>query len=117
MKTNEVLSNIHGAAVKKAAAQCAVEGDALRAIEISNAIIAYGQQWAESFADDGKLSDAECAKIQAAFDAMLDKYVPSLDNPAVSIAYEGMSGWFLKLFGIEWKGIRYYLNQWFGLGL
>ena len=79
--------------------------------------IAYGQQWAESFADDGRLTNDECVKIKDAFDEVLDRYVPSLENPAVSVAYNGVDNWFLRLVGIRFEGIKHYLNSWFGLSL
>lgn len=117
MNTNEVLKKIHKAAVQKAAVKCAVDGSARSAVEIGNAIIAYGQKWTEGIADDGKLSEAEIGKIQDAFELVLDRYVPALENSAVDIVYNGVDSWLLRLLGVSFQGLKHYLNKWFGLNL
>ena len=117
MNTNEVLAGVHEAAVKKVAVKCAAEGSAKRAVEIGNAIMAYGKLWTEGFADDGRLDAAEIAKIQEGFERILAEYVPTMEGPAVAVAYNGLDSWILKLFRMEFKGIKHYLNLWFGLDL
>lgn len=112
MDTNNILKEVHAALVEKAAAKCAVEGNAKTAIQIGRDIVAYGQAWMDAFADDGKVSDKEKDNILIAFAGILDKHVPTVENSAVKIAWNGLS-----FFGIGWAGLRKKLNEWFALGI
>ena len=118
MTTNEMLKTTHLATVQKVAVQCAIDGSSKKAVEIGNAIIEYGKAWADGFADDGKLDEAEVGKIQEAFASVVNKYVPDIDSPAVAIVYDGIDSWFLRtFFKVEFKGLKHYFNKWFGLEL
>lgn len=112
MESNEILKQIHAAAVAKAAEKCRVEGSAKTAIEIGREIVAYGQAWIDAFADDGKISQVEATRINAAFGGLIDKRVPNVSNSTVGHAWNGLS-----FFGIGWKGVKFYVNKWFGFSL
>lgn len=112
MNTNEILKNLHDALVAKAQECVAVEGKAKVATEIGNAIIDYGKMWTEGLSDNGRLSDAECWAIDAKFAELVDKHVPSADGAGVKIAWNGIS-----IFGLGWKGLKAYVNKWFGLAI
>lgn len=112
MESNEILKQIHAAAVAKAAEKCRVEGSAKTAIEIGREIVAYGQAWIDAFADDGTISGNEETRINAAFDELIDKRVPNISNSTVGIAWNGLS-----FLGIGWKGAKHYINKWFGFSL
>lgn len=112
METNEILKQVHAAAVAKAADKCIVEGSAKTAIEIGREIVAYGQTWIDSFADDGTITDKEETLINAAFGDLVDKRVPNVSGATVGIAWNGLS-----FLGLGWKGAKHYINKWFGLAL
>ena len=112
METNEILKQIHAAAVAKAAEKCRVEGSAKTAIEIGREIVAYGQAWIDAFADDGTITGEEATRINAAFGGLVDKRVPNISNSTVGIAWNGLS-----FLGIGWKGAKHYINKWFGFAL
>lgn len=112
MTSNEIIKQVHRAAVEKAAAKCALEGGNKTAVEIGNAIIAYGKQWTEGLANDGKIDKSEVDGICAEFDKIIETHVPSVDGMSVGIAYNGFS-----ILGLGFKGIKHYLNKWFNLGL
>lgn len=112
METNEILKQIHAAAVAKAAEKCRVEGSAKTAIEIGREIVAYGQVWIDAFADDGMISGDEATRINAAFGGLVDKRIPNVSGKTVGIAWNGLS-----FFGLGWKGAKHYINKWFGFAL
>ena len=112
MESNEILKQIHAAAVAKAAERCFFEGSAKTAIEIGREIVAYGQAWIDAFADDGTITQIEATCINAAFGRLVDKRVPNISGKTVGIAWNGLS-----IFGIGWAGLRSKLNDWFGLKL
>ena len=112
MESNDIIKKIHREAVRKVAAKCAVEGGGKTAVEIGNAIIAYGKTWTEGLANDGVIDEEEIANTCAVFDALVDKNIPNIDGVGVSVAYNGFT-----IFGFGFKGIKHYLNKWFGLGL
>lgn len=91
-----MIGKVHLAIVQKVAVKCAADGNARRAIEIGNDIIAYGKAWTEGFADDGRLDNMEIGKIQDAFGDLLQKYVPDCDNQ--------------KLTDVLWNGFGSVLN-------
>ena len=111
MNTNEILKTLHDALVAKAQERV-VEGKVKVAAEIGNAIIDYGRMWTEGISDDGWISDAERTAIDAKFAELVDKYVPSADGAGVKIAWNGIS-----IFGLGWKGLKAYVNKWFGLDI
>ena len=112
MNSNDIIKQVHRAAVEKAAERCVVEGNSKTAVEIGNAIIAYGKQWTEGLANDGKIDKSEVDGICAEFDKIIETHVPSVDGMSVGIAYNGFS-----ILGLGFKGIKHYLNKWFNLGL
>lgn len=112
MNSNDILKQLHDALVAKAQERIAVEGKAMVATEIGNAIIDYGKMWTEGLSDDGRLSDAECIAIDAKFASLIDAHVPSVSGAAVGVAWNGLS-----FFGIGWKGLKHFCNKWFGLSL
>lgn len=109
MSTNEILERVHAAMVARVAEKCRIEGSAKTAIEIGKEIVAYGQTWIDAFADDGSISAEEAIRINAAFDEVVEKRIPDIENKTVGIAWNG-----LTVFGFGWKGIKSYLNKWFG---
>ena len=112
METNEILKQIHAAAVAKAVERCFFEGSAKTAIETGREIVAYGQAWIDAFADDGTITQVEATRINAAFGGLIDKRVPNITGKTVGIAWNGLS-----FFGIGWKGAKHYINKWFGFSL
>lgn len=113
MNTNECISSVHAALVRKAKAVNAAEGNNRMALEISAAIAQYGAMWASSFGNDGILDDAEEARLNAEFDAILTKWVPARDGVIVDKAWNGFKFCFVTVF----DGVKAYLNRWFDLGL
>lgn len=112
MESNEILKQIHSAAVAKAAEKCRVEGSAKTAIEIGREIVSYGQAWIDAFADDGTITGEEATRINAAFGGLIDKRVQNISNSTVGIAWNGLS-----FLGLGWKGAKHYINKWFGFSL
>ena len=117
MKLQEVMDEVHLAAVEKVARSCALDGSKKRAVEVGNAIIRYGKAWTEAFADDGKISTEEVERIRSEFNALAGGLVPEVDNPAIGIVYNGTDNWFTRLLHLDFKGLKFYFNKWFGLGL
>ena len=108
MTTNEAFGEIHDHIIAKIKAQCAIEGNKQKAVVIASDIIAYANTISDSFADDGRISEEEEAKIDGAFRVILEKNVPKVGGIGVSFAWNGI---------LWWKGIKHYLNKWFNLGL
>lgn len=113
MNTNDGIKQIHAALVAKAKARCAIAGNNKLALEIGAQIAEYGSAWAASFANDGKLDDDEERLLVAKFNALIDSYVPSKSGVLVDKAWNGFSIFFVNVF----KGVKNYLNEWFGLEL
>ena len=112
MTTNDILKEVHAAMVTKVAERCKTGDKGKIAAEIGTAIIDYGKTWTEGIADDGELSSEERMRICAKFAEIIDAKVPAADGLGVSAAYNGIT-----FFGLGFKGIKYYLNTWFNLGL
>lgn len=110
MTSNQKLKDIYAAIVAKAQSKIAAGEKATLATDVGNDIITVGQSWTKSLGDDGKISDGEAASMNAAFAAVVDKRIPDVEIP--SILWDG-----LTIFGWGFKGLRFYLNKWFDLGL
>lgn len=113
MNTNDAIKQIHAALVAKAKAKCAVEGNNRLALEIGARLAGYGKLWAAAFGNDGVLDDAEENDINRQFAAIVDEYIPKKDGILVEKAWNGFSILFINVF----KGVKNYLNEWFGLEL
>lgn len=112
MSTNDILCEIHAALVAKARERCKVEGNNKAALEIADAVMAYGKLWSEAFANDGAIDDLEEKSIVTKGECFIRFRIPSIDNAGVKIAWNGLS-----LFGIGWVGLKAKLSEWFGLSL
>ena len=113
MDTNDCIKQLHSALIAKAKAKCAVEGNNRLALEISGKVAEYGSSWATAFGNDGKLDDDEERMLTAKFNALVDSYLPKKDGVLVEKAWNGFSFLFVNVF----KGVKNYLNEWFGLEL
>lgn len=113
MDTNECLKQIHAALVAKAKKRCAVDGNNKLALEIGSKVAEYGSSWAASFGNDGVLDDDEERALNAKFNALVDAYIPKKEGLLVEKAWHGFSFCFVSVF----KGVKNYLNEWFGLEL
>ena len=113
MDTNDAIKQIHAALVANAKKRCAVNGNNKLALEIGGKVGDYGSAWAEAFGNDGKLDDGEERALNAKFNAIVDAYLPKKDGILVEKAWNGFSILFINVF----KGIKNYLNEWFGLEL
>ena len=113
MDTNDAIKQIHAALVAKAKKRCAVDGNNKLALEIGSKVAEYGSAWAASFGNDGVLDDAEEDDINRQFDAIVDEYIPKREGVLVEKAWNGFSILFINVF----KGVKNYLNEWFGLEL
>ena len=113
MDTNECLKQIHAALVAKAKERCEVSGNNQLALEISSKVAEYGSSWAAGFGNDGKIDDEEERVLNAKFNALVDAYIPKKDGILVDKAWNGFSFCLINVF----KGVKNYLNEWFGLEL
>lgn len=113
MNTNDAIKQVHAALVAKAKAKCAVEGNNKFALEIGGKVAEYGSAWATAFGNDGVLDNDEERALNAKFNAIVDAYIPKKDGILVDKAWNGFSFCLIKIF----KGIKNYLNEWFGLEL
>ena len=113
MDTNEAIKQVHAALVAKAKAKCAIEGNNKLALEIGGKVAEYGSAWAAAFGNDGVLDDDEGRQLVAKFNAIVDAYIPKKDGVLVEKAWNGFSVLFVNVF----KGVKNYLNEWFGLEL
>lgn len=109
MSTNDIVKKIYAAAVKKAAKKSFEDNNTKVALEVGGDVVAVGQTWIASF-KDGNIDKAEEDNLNAAFGATLDKWVPKQEGVGVSLLWNGFS-----LFGLGWKGLKYYCEKWFGL--
>ena len=113
MDTNDAIKQIHAALVEKAKRRCAVDGNNKLALEIGSKVAEYGSSWAASFGNDGVLDDAEEDDLNRKFNAIVDEYIPKREGVLVEKAWNGFSILFINVF----KGVKNYLNEWFGLEL
>ena len=113
MNTNDAIKQIHAALVAKAKAKCSVDGNNKFALEVGGKVAEYGSAWAASFGNDGVLDDAEEDALNRQFAAIVDNYIPKKDGILVEKAWNGFSILFINVF----KGVKNYLDEWFGLEL
>lgn len=112
MKSNDIVKKVYAAIVRKAQSKIAAGAPGQLAADVGDDVIAVGQTWTSAIGNDGKISDEEAAKMTDVFDTVVDRRIPAVDTIAVTFLWEGFS-----LFGIGWRGLKYYLNKWFDLGL
>ena len=113
MNTNDAIKQVHAALVAKAKRRCSVDGSNRLALDIGARLADYGKEWAEAFGNDGKLDDDEERALNAKFNSIIDAYLPNKDGILVEKAWNGFSILFINVF----KGVKNYLNEWFGLEL
>ena len=113
MNTNECLKQIHAALVANAKKRCAVDCSNKVALEIGSKVAEYGSAWAAAFGNDGVLDDDEERQLVAKFNEIVDTYLPKKEGVLVDKAWNGFSILFINVF----KGVKNYLNEWFGLEL
>ena len=113
MNTNECLKQIHAALVANAKKCCAVDGSNKLALEIGSKVAEYGSAWAAAFGNDGVRDDDEERQLVAKFNEIVDTYLPKKEGVLVDKAWNGFSILFINVF----KGVKNYLNEWFGLEL
>ncbi len=111
MSTNDIIKKIYAAAVKKAAKKSFEDKNTKVALEVGGDVAAIGQTWIASF-KDGNIDATEEQNLNAVFGATVDKWVPKQDGIGVNLLWNGFS-----LFGLGWKGLKYYLEKWFDLEL
>jgi len=111
MTTNDIIKKVYAAVVKKAAQKSIEDQSTKVALEAGGDVAAIGQTWISSF-KDGNIDDAEEANLNSVFGATVDKWVPMQEGIGVSLLWNGFS-----LLGFGWKGLRHYLEKWFGLDL
>lgn len=111
MTTNDCIKKIHAAIVAKAKSRCEVDGNNKFALEVSGQVGEYASLWATAFGNDGRLDDDEERAINAKFDYVVDRYLPSKEGTIVDKAWNGIRFCFINVF----DGVRNYLNRWFGL--
>lgn len=113
MDTNDCIKQVHAALVAKAKAKCDVDGNNKLALEIGAKVAEYGAAWAAAFGNDGKLDEDEERALDAKFNAIVDAHLPKREGVLVEKAWNGFSILFVNVF----KGVKNYLNEWFGLEL
>ena len=112
MNSNDIIKQVYATIIKKQKTHCIEDGTAKTAVELGNDLIEVGQTWTNSFSNDGKIDDDEEKKMLEVFNAKVDKWIPNVSGVAVSLAYNGIT-----FFGVGWKGLKYYLNKFWDLGL
>ena len=112
MNSNDIIKKIYAASITKQKKHCIEDGTAKTAVEIGNDVIEVGQTWTSAFQNDGKIDDDEEKKMNEVFGAKVDKWIPNVSGVSVTFLYEGFT-----FFGIGWKGLKYYLNKFWDLGL
>lgn len=113
MNTNDAIKQIHAALVAKAKRRCSVDGSNRLALDIGAKVTNYGSAWASAFGNDGVLDDAEEDALNKQFNAIVDGCVPKKDGILVEKAWHGFKICFVPVF----RGVKNYLNEWFGLEL
>lgn len=112
MKNSDIIKKVYAAIVRKAQKKIAAGTPGQLAADIGDEVIAVGQTWTSAIGNDGKISDAEAVKMTDVFDMVVDRRILAVENVGVTLLWEGFS-----LFGIGWRGLKYYLNKWFDLEL
>ena len=112
MTLKEIVSTVHAAFVAKAQKKVAAGESAQTFAEVGGDVVEYGGKWCAAVANDGKLDDTEVVKIRTEFDERFLKRVPEVKGIGLTLLWEGVT-----LFGIGFKGVKWYLNKWFELGL
>lgn len=110
MSTNDILCELHAAIISKTRERCRVEGNNKAAVEIVDAVMAYGKLLSESFANDGIIDEAEERLLCEKGSEIIRENIPSVESASVGIAWNGIS-----LFGIGWVGLRKKFAEWFCL--
>ena len=113
MDTNDAIKQIHAALVAKTKRRCSVDGSNRLALVIGEKLAAYGNAWAAAFGYDGVLDDYEEGVLNRQFDVIVDNYIPKKNGILVEKAWHGFTFCFVTVF----KGVKNYLNEWFGLEL
>lgn len=111
MNSNDIIKKIYAAIVKKAAQKSFEDKNTKVALEVGGDVAAVGQTWIASF-KDGYIDTTEEKNLNAVFGATVDKWIPEQGGLGVSLLWNGFS-----LFGLGWKGLKHYLEKWFGLEL
>lgn len=113
MTLKKIIKEVYAAFIEKARRNCQAEGSARVAVVVGNDLVKVGQTWTKAFADDGSISEAEAAEMNSVAGEFIDAHVPEVNGGfALRVVYNGFS-----VFGFGWKGLKFYLNQWFGLEL
>ena len=112
MNSNDIIKKVYSAIIQKQKKHCIEDGTAKTAIEVGNDVVEIGQTWTNSFSNDGKIDDDEEKKMNETFASKVDKWIPNVSGVVVSVAYNGVT-----IFGFGWKGLKYYLNKFWELGL
>lgn len=110
MNTNDIIMEIHGAVLSKIRENCKVSGNKQYAMQISADIIEYAKTIANAFGDDGMINEVEAETINGSFAVIVKKYIPSIENKSVKIAWNGVNLLICKI-----DGLKSYLAKWFGL--
>ena len=111
MSINDIIKKIYAAAVKKASKKSFEDKNTKVALEVGGDVAAIGQTWIASF-KDGNIDATEEENLNAVFGATVDKWIPEQEGLGASLLWNGFS-----IFGLGWKGLKYYLEKWFGLEL
>lgn len=112
MNSNDIIKQIYAKIIEKQKKHCIEDGTAKTAIEFGSDVAEVGKTWGDSFSYDGKIDDLEEKEMNAVFAAKVDKWIPNVSGTTVSLAWNGFT-----IFGIGWKGLKYYLNKLWDLGL
>jgi len=112
MNSNDIIKKVYAAIVRKAKKDIAAGESAQIAVDVGNDVITVGQTWTSAIGDDGKISDTEEQNMNNVFGSVVDKRIPNTSGATVTFLYEGFT-----IFGIGFKGLKFYLNKWFGLDL
>lgn len=109
MTTRDIVKKVYAAFVKKAAERSFEDKNTKVALEIGGDVAAVGQTWIDSF-KDGNINVTEEQNLNAVFGSAVDRWVPEQGGIGVSLLWNGIS-----IFGFGWKGLKHYLEKWFGL--
>lgn len=111
MNSNDMIKKVYAALVRKAEKKSFEDKTTKVALEVGGDVAAIGQAWIASF-KDGNINIDEEQTLNAVFGSIVDKWIPKQEGIGVTLLWNGFS-----LFGIGWKGLRYYLEKWFDLNL
>lgn len=112
MTLKEILKEVYAGFVAKAQKDVEAGEKAIEIASVGNDVIAVGKTWTEAIGDDGKISDAEAKKMNDVFGDVVDRRCPDVSGAALTFVYNGFT-----VFGIGFKGLKHYLNKWFGIDL